>query len=135
MYRYNIYDHQFHFLKRVLPESWQKLPVRQSPLHLISAAFTHLSQDIETSQLHHQLPQQQMTGVMVHYLIFQHLFHANHTVIRVQAFTQIEEPPAFTAAEGLCDLINRLELLLVRKGHAYKLVRIKYCNKLAFRIN
>ena len=86
----------------------------QSPLHLVPAGFIHLPQDIETSQLQHQLRQEQVTPpIVAHHFGLQHLLHAGHAVVRVRGLAQVEEPPAFTAAQSFCSLVDGLKLELM----------------------
>lgn len=108
------------FFKHISPESWQNLPGFQSPLHLVPAGFTHLPQDIKTPQPQHQLRQKLVAFLVAHHFRFQHLLHAGHAVVRVQAVTQVEESPALTAAESFCYLIDRLKVVLILKSHGLR---------------
>lgn len=95
-------------LQQVLPEIRHKMPERQSLLHLISGGFTHLPQNVETSQSYHQFPQQQLTGVVVQHFTSQEFLQGLSAGFRLKTATQIQELRSFAAAEFLNDLVDRL---------------------------
>lgn len=96
---------------RVLPEFWHKLRVCPKPLHILSAALIHLSQDIEPPQPHHQLHQQQVTAFVLQHFTYQRLPRGRRAVIQFQRPAQVKESPAFVAAQGLCYLVDCPELI------------------------
>lgn len=100
-------------VEQVLPEFGHKMSDGQSLLHLVSAGFTHLLEDVEAFQSHHQFPQQQLTRVVVQHST-QYFLQRLRAGVRLKAVAQIEQPRPLAAVQFLNHLINRLKLIHVR---------------------